>query len=74
MTNADMGFDTGEVITVRKLAQSPKPTFAMRCAFACSLDLETVGSGASTARFDNFFVAAYRARPGHAPVTVHLVD
>lgn len=73
-SNAEIGLDESQTITIQKLAWSPKPTFAMRCAFVCSLDLETAGGGTSTTLSDQFFVAAYRARPGLAPVPMRVCD
>lgn len=73
-SNADIGLNSDEKITIRKLAWSPKPTFAMRCAFVCAMDLETTGAGTSTTLSDQFFVAAYRARPGLAPVPMRVCD
>lgn len=74
VSNAEIGLDEGETITISRLAGSPKPKFSMRCAFACPLDLDTTSIGASTNRCDQFIVATYRARPGLAPVPINLSD
>lgn len=74
VSNSEMGLSEGQTITITRLAGSPKPKFAMRCAFACPLDLDTTSIGASTNRCDQFIVATYRARPGQAPVPISLSD
>lgn len=74
VSNAEMGLSDGQTITITRLAGSPKPKFAMRCTFACTLDLDTTSIGATTNRCDQFIVATYRARPGLAPVPINLSD
>lgn len=72
--NADIGFDAGQTIKIKKVAGSPKASFSMRCAFVSAMDLDTSKVTSTTVRTDQFIVAAYRARPGLSSAPINLCD
>lgn len=72
--NADIGFDAGQTIRIKKVAGSPKASFSMRCAFVSAMDLDTSKVTSTTVRTDQFIVAAYRARPGLSSAPINLCD